>query len=237
EDKALESRQRLVRLHLANGERLLDEGDLLGALPWLTEAFQLDTAEGSRAEAHRTRLAGVLAQAPRPAPPWHHGPEAQDAAVRPAGRRVVTASRDHTARVWDAVTGDAVTVPIRHGHVVWKAVFSPDGRRVVTASHDGTARVWDARTGEPVSRAMPHQFQVMDASFSPDGRRGFPGGPEGTGRVWDAATGEAVTPPLQHEGPEAWLYTAVFSPDGRHVVTASNDRTARVWDAVTGGRV
>jgi len=234
EDKAQESRQRLVRLHVANGERLLDEGDLLGALPWLTEALHLDNAEGARAEGHRTRLAAVLAQAPRLAQMWNHEQEVEYAAFSPDGEQVVTASRDHTARVWDAVTGEAITPPLRHGHVVWKAAFSPDGLRVVTASHDGTARVWDARSGQPVSPAMPHRFAVVDASFSPNGRRVVTAGTDGMARVWDAATGEPITVPLQHA---SWLYSAAFSPDGRHVVTASNDRTAQVWDAVTGERV
>ena len=116
------------------------------------------------------------------------------AAFSPDGRRVVTASRDHTARVWDAVTGEAITAPLRHGHIVWKAAFSPDGRRVVTASHDGTARVWDARSGQPVSPALPHRQPVVDASFSPDGRRVVTAGTDGMARVWDAATGEAHHP-------------------------------------------
>jgi eukaryotic-like serine/threonine-protein kinase len=234
EDKAQESRQRLVRLQVANAERLLDEGDLLGALPWLTEALHLDQGEGPRAEAHRTRLAAVLAQAPRLAQLWSHEQEVEYAAFSPDGHRVVTASRDHTAWVWDAVTGEAITPPLRHGHIVWKAAFSPDGRRVVTASHDGTARVWDASSGQPVSPALPHQGPVVDASFSSDGRRVVTGGTDGMARVWDAATGQPLTPPLQHA---SWLYAASFSPDGRHVVTASNDHTAQVWDAATGQRV
>jgi WD40 repeat protein/serine/threonine protein kinase len=234
EDKARESQQRLVRLHAANGERLLDEGDLLGALPWLTEALQLDTADGPSAEAHRTRLAAVLAQAPRLAQAWSHEYEVEYAAFSPDGRRVVTASRDHTARVWDAVTGEAIVGPLRHGHIVWKAAFSPDGLRVVTASQDGTARVWDARNGQAISPAFPHRDPVVDASFSPDGRRVVTAGTDWMARVWDASTGDAITPPLQHA---SWLYTAVFSPDGRLVVTASDDHTAQVWDAATGQRV
>lgn len=234
EDKAQESRQRLVRLHVANGERLLDEGDLLGSLPWLTESLQLDTADGPHAEDHRTRLGAVLAQAPRLAQLWCHEQEVEHATFSPDGRKVVTASRDHTARVWDAVTGEAITGPLKHGHIVWKAVFSPDGLRVVTASHDGTARVWDARSGLPFSPALPHREPVVDASFSPNGRQVVTGGTDGMARVWDAATGEAITPPLQHA---SWLYAAVFSPDGRLVVTASDDCTAQVWDAATGQKV
>jgi WD40 repeat protein/serine/threonine protein kinase len=231
EDRALESRQRLVRLHVANAERMLDEGDLLGALPWLTEALHLDTADGPRQEANRTRLAAVLAQAPRLAHVWCHEQDVEHAAFSPDGRRVVTASRDHTARVWDAVTGDPISPPLRHGDIVWKAVFSPDGRRVVTASRDGTARVWDAHRGVSIGAALPHRGALADVSFSPDGRRVLTADTDGKACVWDTATGQPITPPLQHA---KWLYSAVFSPDGRVVVTASEDNTARIWDATTG---
>src|SRR5262245_20666696 len=154
EARAQESRQRLIRLHVANGERLLDEGDLFGALPWLTEALALDRGDRSREERHRARIAAVLAQAPRLVHLWHHDHEVEHAAFSPDGRRVVTASRDHTARVWDATTGEAVTRPLRHGHIVWKAAFRADGARVVTASHDRTARVWEVRGGQAVSPAL-----------------------------------------------------------------------------------
>ena len=231
EEKAKESRQGLVRLHVANGERLLDEGDLLGALPWLTEALHLDVDDKPRQEAHRTRLATVLAQAPRLAHLWHHEQEVEHAAFSLDGLRVVTASKDHTASIWDAVTGEAITPPLRHGHIVWKAAFSPDGRRVVTASHDGTARMWDASSGQTVGHAMPHSGPVEDVSFSSDGRRIVTGSTDGTARVWDAVTGEPVTPFLKHA---SWLYSVSFSFDGHQVVTASNDNTARVWDAATG---
>ncbi len=56
------------------------------------------------------------------------------AAFSPDGRRVLTASGDNTARVWDAATGQPITPPMKHEDNVSHAAFSPDGRRVVTAS-------------------------------------------------------------------------------------------------------
>jgi WD40 repeat protein len=59
------------------------------------------------------------------------------------GTKVVTASRDNTARLWDAKSGAPLGEPLRHEGEVESAQFSPDGTKVVTASRDNTARLWD----------------------------------------------------------------------------------------------
>ena len=64
-----------------------------------------------------------------------------------AGGRVVTASYDGTARIWDASSGQELLPLTGHTAGVWSAAFSPDGGRVVTASWDGTAHIWDASSG------------------------------------------------------------------------------------------
>ena len=61
------------------------------------------------------------------------------------GTRIVTAADDETVRIWDAATGDEITVLHRHRGRVHCAAFSPDGTRIVTASNDKTARIWDVR--------------------------------------------------------------------------------------------
>ena len=64
------------------------------------------------------------------------------AAFSPDGARVVTASLDYTARLWDVATGAALAVLQGHTGSVNGAGFSPDGARIVTASGDKTARLW-----------------------------------------------------------------------------------------------
>jgi len=65
------------------------------------------------------------------------------AAFSPDGSRIVTASWDKTARIWDAASAKEVAVLRGHENIVSSAAFSPDGSRIVTASEDETARIWD----------------------------------------------------------------------------------------------
>ena len=104
------------------------------------------------------------------------------------GQRVVTASRDKTARVWDAATGKAISEPMKHDDEVNSAQFSADGQRVVTASKDKTARVWDAATGKAISEPMKHDDEVNSAQFSADGQRVVTASKDKTARVWDIPT-------------------------------------------------
>ena len=60
----------------------------------------------------------------------------------PDGKRILTASNDKTARIWNLETGE-VLATLKHDGFVNVAHFSPDGRRAVTTSH-GTTKCWPA---------------------------------------------------------------------------------------------
>jgi eukaryotic-like serine/threonine-protein kinase len=228
---AEESRRRLVQLYVANGARSLDEGDWFGSLVWFAEALRRDEGRPGRERLHRARLAGTLAQCPRLVEVWsHHGP-VKCAAFSPDGRRVLTGSDDHTARVWGLATGAAVGPPLGHKGPVVCVAFSPDGRSALTAGADGTARVWPLEDGAAATPPLEHGgAPVARAAFSPHGRRVVTACQDGVARVWEAADGKLLRE-ITHGMP---LNHAAFSPDGRRVVTAGNDHTARVWDAATG---
>ncbi len=91
---------------------------------------------------------------------WH-------AASSPDGSRIVTASLDHTARLWDS-EGKHLAVLVGHTAEVRHAAFSPDGSCIVTTSDDGTARLWDSE-GKQLAVLVPGGG--LFAAFSPDGSR------------------------------------------------------------------
>jgi WD40 repeat protein len=110
-------------------------------------------------------------------------------AFSPDGQRVLTASADHTARVWDASTGTNLLVLNGHGDQVRGVAFSPDGRRLLTGSWDQTAKIWDAETGQDLLtlKGQQDRDRVHSVAFSPDGRHILTGN-----QVWEAATPDQV---------------------------------------------
>ena len=69
------------------------------------------------------------------------------AAFSPDGARILTASADNTAKLWDAASGKLIA-SFDHQDTVYEAAFSPDGARILTASADNTAKLWDAASGK-----------------------------------------------------------------------------------------
>lgn len=233
EKKSEESRLRLVRLNVASGTRLMNDGDLLGSLPWFAEALRLDRGDPVREEINRTRLGAVLDQCPRPIQVWFHARPVKFTSYSPDGRSVVTASEDKTARVWDARSGQPITPFLKHEDIVFYAAFSPDGGAVVTASKDKTARVWDSKTGQPVCPPLKHEGAVFQAAFSPDGGEIATAGDDGVANVWDRANGKLKLTLKHAKG----VHYVQFSPDGKLIATASQDGAARLWDRATGLQV
>jgi eukaryotic-like serine/threonine-protein kinase len=161
------------------------------------------------------------------------------AGFSPNGSRVVTASGDNTAKVWDARSGALVLTLTGHapgdfGAGILSASFSPDGSRIVTGGADATAKVWDARTGAEILTLRGHTESVFSARFSPDGEHIVTASHDKTAKVWDARSGALVLTLTGHTG---WISSASFSPDGARIVTASYDQTAKVWDARSGALV
>jgi hypothetical protein len=87
--------------------------------------------------------------------------------------RIVTASGDETARVWDAGSGEMLRELKGHHGTIFSAEFSPNGERVVTASDDGTAAVWDV-SGNKTFTAEDASDPILSAvaGTNPCERRG-----------------------------------------------------------------
>jgi WD40 repeat protein/energy-coupling factor transporter ATP-binding protein EcfA2 len=128
--------------------------------------------------------------------PFLHRDLVRSAELDGAETRLVSASWDDTARLWDLTTGRAVGLPLQHAHDVESARWSRDGTMVVTASGDRTARVWDAATGQPLTPPLEHGSGVRLARFSPDDERVLTASDDGVAFLWDLS--------LDRRAPAEW---------------------------------
>src|SRR5262249_14215608 len=151
--------RQLVQARLAEGTRLLEEGDWLGALLPFAEAAQLDQKDPHRAALHRTRLGAILRQCPRLVQFWQHQGGVGPAEFSPAGHHALTVA-GNAARLWDVATGKEVS-RLSHGVEIRAAALSPDGRQVATAADDRTVRVWEAATGRPLGQLPAQERDIV----------------------------------------------------------------------------
>ena len=146
------------------------------------------------------------------------------------GQQLLGVADDLTIRVWDARSGQEVTVLRGHSATIRDAHFSADGQWIISAGWDKTARIWNVSTGQEV-KLLKHTDAVSSAKFSPDGQRVVTTSWDGSVKLWQVATGQAQMSLDQHQKS---VLDAAFSPDGTQIVTASIDGTARLWDAASG---
>ena len=127
-----------------------------------------ESSVGARAEADgeviRLRTAGGKVLVLR-----GHRDDVNSVAFDASGSLLVSSSRDHDARIWDARSGRLLQQLVGHFGSVADARFSPDGRWVVTAGPI-TAGLWDVRTGELVMYLRGPTSRPTAASFAPDSR-------------------------------------------------------------------
>lgn len=154
---------------------------------------------------------------------FHHAGPVRTASFSPDGLRVVTASDDGTARVWDVKSGKAVSPPLKHDGPVIDAQFSPYGNVVVTASGNRWRR-WDVETGAGDSVGTPHLGEIRHVRVNAGGSRvmSVGGSHAMMGEENPLLGGGAVR--AQHDV----INDAAFTYDGGFV-TVGQDGTAKIW--------
>ena len=162
--------------------------------------------------------------------PHYHADTISAMHFSPDGNRILVASWDGTASVWDWKNANRI-LEVNHEGYVRDAALSPDGRVFVTASADGTAQIWDSTTGKAMTPVLRHQSQVTAVSFSADGKQVATASNDGTARVWDVQTGASVLGPLVHSSA---VRKILFSPDQTHLLTGTAGGSVGIWNLKVG---
>jgi WD40 repeat protein len=65
-------------------------------------------------------------------------------AFSPDGKRLASASHDHSIKIWDTATGQETLSLHGHKSSVTSVWFSADGQRLISCDQAGEMRTWDA---------------------------------------------------------------------------------------------
>ena len=229
DDRAALASARLATMYEEQGRREWLDGRPLRAAPYLAAAY----AGGRDGVPLRLTLGEVLeTMDARTAVLLGHTHDVFDGAFAPGGARIVTASVDRTARIWDATSGAELVRLKGHRGLVRGASFDPDGSRVVTASMDGTVGLWDSTTGAQLASLEGDEGHIPSVDISPDGAV-LVTTRLGRVRIWDAVSGRLSR---EFDGRGNSLRSVRISPDGTRVV-ASADGGGHVWDLASGEEI
>lgn len=163
-----------------------------------------------------------------------------DVRFSPDGSRLISASRDRTARLWSIADGSCLRTFSEHKFPVATACFAPDGKTIASCSYfydqetpiQGQVLLWNAETGEVSRRLSAGRKPISCSQFSPDGSRFACGTWDSIAVVWSLA--DPTAPPLElgeAPGPDSSSHfnDIAFSPDSKLLAAAVNDRTVRIW--------
>jgi WD40 repeat protein len=127
-------------------------------------------------------------RAGKPIARGRHDHLANHCAFSPDGSLLVSASSDHTARVWEIPSMRLRAVLCGHQDDVVKALFSPDGSRIATCSYDATLKVFDLN-GQELATCRGHSGLIESFDWNSDGSKLISCGTDGSIRTWNVHDG------------------------------------------------
>ncbi len=89
-----------------------------------------------------------------------HTSDLWSAAFSPTATRILTASSDKTAKLWEATSGTLIATLEGHTEGLRNAAFSPDGALIATVARDGLGTLWNGKTGAKLQTLTGHESMV-----------------------------------------------------------------------------
>ncbi len=206
--------------------RVAVAGELMASDPTRAAQVLLAVGDPDHASFAAQRMRGALSHRLAMRELIGHRGAVTAAAWSPGGDRLLTASADQTARIWQLDGSGAYLELADHGDLVTAAAWSPGGERLLTVTEGGIVRVWPASgAGEPVT--LETSPELLAAVFDATGARVLALERTGRALVWRPGVGE----PVALGGAERPILRAAFAPAGDRVVTLSGDGTVVSWSS------
>lgn len=156
--------------------------------------------------------------------------------LSPKGDRLLTASADKLARLWNVADGKMIAFFEGHTNHVLAADFNADATQIVTAGADREIKVWDVATRNQEIKLGDKKSVYSAVDWTTDGKSLV--------AVTDKGAGSIFTELQKHSGTERsetgkerkltsvgqMLYSLSVTADGKTIFAGSDDGIVHVWD-------
>ena len=159
-----------------------------------------------------------------------HADWVMDLAWLPDGSKMVSASRDKTAKVFDARTGDSLVTFNGHAEPVFGVATAPDGKTVITSGRDKNLRRWNVADAKEVQRITGFGDEVFRVGVTQDGRI-FSCSADRKARMHSLADGKLLK---TFSGHSDWVYSLAYNEATKRLATGSFDGEVRLWNVQDG---
>ena len=163
-----------------------------------------------------------------------HSHIVQDVSLSYDGQYALTASWDHSVRLWNVATGMCEKTLSGHSKDVLSVCFSPDNRLIMSCGRDRTIKLWNT-LGECqfTLDKQGHNDWVSCVRFVPNMEKprivscGF----DKVVKVWNLENMKVEYNLVAHT---QVVNKVVVSPDGSLCASAGKDGFVMIWDLATG---
>lgn len=154
--------------------------------------------------------------------------------------RLLSASLDMQAIVWNIPGFTQQTDFMRHTAAILSGSWASDGQTIATSSEGGVVRVWNASSGQEIhGYYLDAQLPMRALAFAPTGNTLAVGGDDGVVRLWSGLAcqqqqqggfgNQCMDTPQRLTAHHGVIHTLAWSLDGRLLATGGDDGTLAIW--------
>ncbi len=141
------------------------------------------------------------------------------------GKWLLTGSKDHSAKMWDALSLQ-LKQTFNTSQSVSAVALTPAGARLATEDKEGITALWNVEEQTPRLLAEP-MVEATSVAYSPDSRWFAVSDAEGVVQILDADTGD-----LRHtlQTNLAGVTSLAFLPDDKRLLIGTSEGAAQIWE-------
>jgi len=143
------------------------------------------------------------------------------------GKFIVSASEDHTVKVWNLEHKINTQTFTEHSKPVNAIDLSSDGKFLASAGSDSQILLRQLASGIVINKMSKGNEVIYALAFSPDGSKLASGGTDQEVVIWDPLKGSIIKSVKYHTG---WIHDLEYSPDGKYLMLASGDKRVRILE-------